>query len=867
MKSMDKRYNFIESELELSKKWKENKTFEFQNTSGKKNFTIMMPPPNVTGSLHIGHALTFTLQDILIRYNKKLGKNVLWQPGTDHAGIATEIIVEKKLINEEKKSRKDIGRQNFIEKIWAWKEESGSKIIEQLNRLGAAIDWNISKFTMDPEMSEVVNKVFVRLYNNGLIYKSKKLVNWDPQLQTAVSDLEVQQKESLGKLWFLKYKIKDSNQFVEVATTRPETMFGDSAIAIHPNNKKLSKLIGKFAEIPISGKIIPIIGDQYADPKKGSGAVKITPAHDFNDFIIGKKHKLEVINIFQPDAKLNKNVPNSFVGLDRFTARKKIVKLLQNEKLLTKIQDNKMTIPVGERSGIIIEPYLTDQWFLNTKKLCIPVEKSLKKNKIIFYPKSWVNTFKHWIKNIEPWCISRQIWWGHRIPIWYTNSGKVVPAQNEREAKKFVKKNFSKNVVISHQESDVLDTWFSSSLWTFSTLGWPQKKTNLKNHYPSDVLVTGFDIIFFWVARMIMMGFKFLKKNPFKNIYIHPLIRDEIGNKMSKSKGNVVDPIDLINEYGADALRLTMVSLSTQGKDIKFSNKSVENSRNFITKLWNAARFAQFHDFKIEKLGEVKIDVNFWIIHKLQTLRKKIFNNLNTYKFNLITQDLYQFVWNDFCDFYIEFSKYHIVEKNHKIEISKIFSFVFNEILNLLNPIIPFVSEKISLDLDYTKKGLYAHEFSKNQIKIKKSAVQRITTLINLIKKIRSEKKDLNTDGKYIELLVLRKKKINWVDDNFDLLKSMCSVKKIIYREMNSKNLFIISGVKFCITDKKSEQPFDKEQLSQKINFFEKELLYFEKKISNKDFINKAPKKIVESEKEKLEEVKKTLKLLKGKNV
>ena len=864
---MDKRYNFFESELELSKRWKEKRIFKFTSIKNKNYFTIMMPPPNITGSLHIGHALTFTLQDILIRYYKKLGKNVLWQPGIDHAGIATEIIVEKKLIKEEKKTKKSIGRQEFLNKIWAWKDESGGRIVDQLDRLGAAVDWNISKFTMDPGMCEIVNDVFIRLYQSGLIYKSKKLVNWDPQLQTAVSDLEVDQKETKGKLWFLKYQIKDSNEVIEVATTRPETMFGDAAIAIDPDNKKINKLIGKFALIPISGKIIPIIADKYADPKKGSGAVKITPAHDFNDFLIGKKHKLKTINIFSPDAKLNKNVPPSFEGLDRFIAREKILKILQRKKALTKVKDNIMTVPVGERSGTIIEPYLTDQWFLDTKELCIPIEESLKKNEIKFYPSSWLNTFKHWIKNIEPWCISRQIWWGHRIPIWYTNYGDKIVAKSESEAKNYVRNNFSKDVVISHQDPDVLDTWFSSSLWTFSTLGWPKTKGLLKNHYPSNVLVTGFDIIFFWVARMIMMGLKFLKKNPFKSIYIHPLIRDEVGIKMSKSKGNVINPIDLINVYGADSLRLTMATLSAQGKDIKLSNKSVENSRNFITKLWNAARFANFHNFKLQKISNVKIDVNFWIISRLQDLRKNIFKNLKTFKFNLIIHDLYQFIWNDFCDYYIEFCKYHLNQKKHKVEISKTFSFVFCEILNLLNPITPFVTEKISSDLGYTKKSLYSIEFKNKEIKVKKSSVQKTVLLINLIKKIRSEFKSFNTSHNHKELIILSKKKVSWVDENINLLKLMCALKNISYKDTDSKNLFIVSGIKFCVVNTNSEQTQDVKQLSQKIRFFEKELVYFEKKLSNKNFVDKAPKEVVEIEKKKLAEVRKTLNILKGLNV
>ena len=745
---LNKRFNFKDVESELLQSWDSKGTFEFKIQKDNQPFCIMMPPPNVTGSLHMGHALTFTLQDILIRYNKKLGKNVLWQPGTDHAGIATEIVVEKQLEKKEKKIKNNFSRREFIEKIWDWKKQSGNKITNQMNRLGTSVDWSISKFTMDDDLSEVVTDVFIKLFDEGLIYKDKRLVNWDPKLQTAISDLEVNQKEVDGEMWFIKYSINNSSEFITVGTTRPETIFGDVAIAIHPENKKLKKFIGKFAEIPIIKKKIKIISDEYADPKKGSGAVKITPAHDFNDFEVGKRNNLEFINIFDKNCNILDAtfIPNEFRGMDRFEARDKIIHKLKKMNLLEKVIPNQMVIPYGERTGIVVEPLLTDQWFVDSKKLCEPIHKLINDNKINFHPSSWINTFKHWINNIQPWCISRQIWWGHRIPIWYSKSGDMVAAKNEKEAK-IKLKDINKDAVISHQESDVLDTWFSSALWPFSTLGWPSKTELLERFYPTNVLVTGFDIIFFWVARMIMMGLKFVKKLPFKDIYIHPLVKDEQGQKMSKSKGNIIDPLTIIDMYGADALRFTLANLSTQGRDIKLSNKLVENGRNFVTKLWNVARFSQYNNFSLnENFNPVnnKIILNKWIFYKFLKTKDNITKSISNFKFNLLISELYQFIWNDFCDLYIELSKFSlkINEKKTTDEISNNFSYIFKGILNMINPVIPFVTEKISLELNYTSSSLYNEPFiNTDKYKIDKE-VENFEKVIELIKKIRFETKN-----------------------------------------------------------------------------------------------------------------------------
>ncbi len=864
---LDKRLNFIEIEKKILAKWEKEKIFSFKDSDKSKPYTIIMPPPNVTGSLHMGHALTFTLQDILIRFNKKLGMNVLWQPGTDHAGIATEIIVEKKLISDKKKNKNDLGREEFLKQIWEWKEKSGNKIVDQLKKLGTAVDWSISKFTLDEECSNAVKEAFIQLFNDGYIYQDERLVNWDPKLQTAISDLEVNQKEVDGGLWFFKYYIEETDDFIEVATTRPETMFGDVAIAVHPKNIALKSYIGKKAIIPLTERYVHIIADEYADPSKGSGAVKITPAHDFNDFLIAKKHNLNFINIFDKQAKLNSSVPKKFIGMDRYEARKSIIKVLKENGQLTKIENNKMFVPTGERTGEVIEPLLTKQWFLDSKKLCNQVLKSIKKKEITFHPESWMNTFKHWINNIEPWCISRQIWWGHRIPIWYTDDGHKIAAKDLNHAKNILKKKRIRGK-ISHQESDVLDTWFSSALWPFSTLNWPQKNKILSKYYPSDVLVTGFDIIFFWVARMIMMGLFFMKKIPFKNIYIHPLVKDEKGEKMSKSRGNVIDPIEMTKIYGSDSLRFTLANLSTQGRDIKLSNKLVENSRNFITKIWNVARFYEFNDFSLDtkyNFKNNKLPINNWIIFRFNETKRKILKNLSEYKFNLLLNELYHFVWNDFCDLYLEFCKIYLKDEKNKKEISSNFSQLFKSILNFLNPIIPFVTEEISFKLKFTNNSLFSESFDDNFFSKNKISAKEITNFnkfINLVKDIRSE-----FTGKTLtksSLLIFSKNKVPWIDDNSILLQSLFNFNEITYRTLNHESKFIISSkIKFNVSEN-GQTIIEESKIEKKIEFYEKEIIFFEKKLNNKNFVDKAPTNVVEENKKKLVEAKKNLEFLKN---
>ena len=863
-KQLEKRFSFKEVENEFIYEWNKDKIFEFKSYKNSNTFCIMMPPPNVTGSLHMGHALTFTLQDILIRFNKKLGKDVLWQPGTDHAGIATEIVVEKQIVEKNGVSKKQIGREKFLKKIWEWKKISGNKIVDQLRRLGTSVDWSISRFTMDEGLSLSVKKVFIELFNKGLIYQDKRLVNWDTVLETAVSDLEVNQKEIEGTLWFIKYKIYEDDEFITVATTRPETMFGDAAIAIHPQNKKLNKYIGKKANIPFSKKLIPIIADKYADPKKGSGAVKITPAHDFNDFLIGKKHKLNFINIFNKNAKLNENVPKKFFGLDRYKARDSILKNLKKLDLLEKQTKNKMVLPIGERSGSVIEPFMTKQWFVDSKKLCEDVKKIIKKDELKFFPSSWMNTFKYWIENIEPWCISRQIWWGHRIPVWYSDKNTKIAAENFDEAKKILKKN-RPNEKITHQDNDVLDTWFSSALWPFSTLGWPNKDNLLQKYYPTNVLVTGFDIIFFWVARMVMMGLFFMKKIPFQNIYIHPLVRDENGEKMSKSKGNVIDPLELIELYGADSLRYTLVNLSTQGRDIKLSNKLVENSRNFITKLWNVARFSQFNKFSFNKnynFEKNKLPINDWILKRYDETQKNVIKHLKNFKFNLLVQELYHFIWNDFCDVYIELSKIYLKDKKNFDEISNNFSYIFKLVLNLINPVIPFVSEKISKDLSYVQSSLFSEKFViKNEKKALKKGSNEFNKIIELIRNLRSQLSNVkNID---FELVMFSNNRVQWIDDNESLIKLFFNINQLSYSTKKNCDFdFISSGFKFAMLYENKEKN-NINEIEKKIKFYENEVKFFEKKLKNQSFLDKAPLKIVNENKAKLKEALKNLDLLK----
>ncbi|MDR0407069.1 MAG: valine--tRNA ligase, partial [Holosporales bacterium] len=693
--------------------WEEASPFSLKEQKTRipdsEPYTIMLPPPNVTGSLHLGHALCYTIQDILARYARMRGRQVLWQPGLDHAGIVTQLLVERAL-SKKGISRTEIGREAFIEEVWEWKEQFGGTIVEQMKALGTSCDWSRLRFTMDEGGKRAVREAFVALYKAGLIYRDKRLVNWDPSLKSALSDLEVVEREIWGHLWSIQYPLADDTGFILVATTRPETLFGDVAVAVHPDDLRYKHLIGKKVRVPLTERLIPVIADTYADPEKGTGAVKITPAHDFNDFAVGARHALPALCILDKSGHLNDQVPEGFRGLERFDARTRVIEALTEAGLLegsTPLQHN---VPHGDRSGVILEPYLTDQWFVDAEKLAVPALKAAETKELRFVPENWVNTYFDWMRNIRPWCISRQIWWGHEIPAWYSPEGRVFVACSLEEAQEQAQKAYGK-VVDLKQDPDVLDTWFSSALWPFMTLGWPEETSELATHYPGNVLVTGFDIIFFWVARMVMIGLYFRNSIPFKDVYIHPLVRDEKGQKMSKSRGNVVNPMNLIEYYGADTLRLTLAALCVPGRDVRLGKTQVESYRNFLTKIWNAARFVQLKECALQPDFDPYCVVNpfaRWIVWEIKTLLQEIEEALQVYRFDLCVQSLYRHVWGTFCDWYLELIKPVLEEKENSAaaEIRAVTFWVLEHIIRLMNPFVPFVTEELAAMLGFSEIGV-----------------------------------------------------------------------------------------------------------------------------------------------------------------
>jgi valyl-tRNA synthetase len=733
---IDKTYQPSEVEDRIYAAWEQAGAFRAgrPERAAAQPYCIVIPPPNVTGSLHMGHALNNTLQDVLVRFERMRGKDVLWQPGTDHAGIATQMVVERQLMERREPGRRELGREKFLQRVWAWKAESGGTIVNQLKRLGASCDWSRERFTMDEGLSRAVIKVFVQLYNEGLIYKDKRLVNWDPKLLTAISDLEVIQVETRGQLWHIKYPVEGTDEFIIVATTRPETMLGDTAVAVHPDNPRWRHLIGRRAILPLVGRRIPIIADDYADPEKGSGAVKITPAHDFNDFEVGRRHHLPLVNVLDTEARLDLRDNSAFLedvpasadldetlkldGLDRFVARERIVERLQAAGLIDRIEPTTHMVPHGDRSNVVIEPFLTDQWYVNAKALAVQAIAAVREGRTRFVPKNWEKTYFDWMENIQPWCISRQLWWGHQIPAWYGPDGKVFVAETEEEAVARALAYYEEIGALRHRQArnmaehpekrepflirdeDVLDTWFSSALWPFSTLGWPDETPELKRYYPTSVLVTGFDIIFFWVARMMMMGLHFMGEVPFRDVYIHALVRDERGAKMSKSKGNVIDPLALIEQYGADALRFTLAAMAAQGRDIKLSTQRVEGYRNFATKLWNAARFAEINGCVraagFDPAANTET-LNRWIVHETARAAREVTEAIEGYRFNEAAGALYRFVWNVYCDWYLELAKPVLVGTDGaaKDETRATAAWVLDQILKLLHPFMPFITEEL----------------------------------------------------------------------------------------------------------------------------------------------------------------------------
>ncbi len=698
---LDKTCSFPEIEAAWYARWQADGAFAAGRHPQAQPYTIVIPPPNVTGSLHMGHALNNTLQDILMRRARMQGFDALWQPGTDHAGIATQMVVERRLATEGL-GRRDLGRERFIERVWQWKAESGGTIVGQLKRLGASCDWSRERFTMDEGLSAAVRKVFVELHRQGLIYRDKRLVNWDPLLHTAISDLEVESREVRGKLWTIRYPVEgEQGRFLAVATTRPETMLGDTAVAVHPDDPRFADLIGRRCLLPIAERAIPIVADTHADPEKGTGAVKITPAHDFNDFEVGRRHGLPMINVLDGNASMLAiaEVPERFHGLDRYEARDAIVAELQALGLLERIEDHTLMMPYGDRSGVVVEPWLMDQWFVDAATPAQPAIQAVEEGRARFVPEQWAKTYFEWMRNIQPWCVSRQIWWGHQIPAWYGPDGAIFVEETEGEAHAAAERHYGHPAELRRDE-DVLDTWFSSALWPFSTLGWPEQTPEVARYYPTDVLVTGFDIIFFWVARMMMMGLHFRGDVPFRTVYVHALVRDEKGQKMSKSKGNVIDPLQLIDKYGADALRFTLTALAVQGRDVKLSEARVAGYRNFATKLWNAARFCQMNGaLPVAGFdpGTCQEPVNRWLVLRTQEAAYKANQALKYFHFNLYAETLYHFTWGTFCDWYLEFAKPMLTggDAAQQSETRATTGWALDRILGLLHPVMPFVTEEL----------------------------------------------------------------------------------------------------------------------------------------------------------------------------
>ncbi|AIB11691.1 valyl-tRNA synthetase [Azospirillum argentinense] len=862
---LEKTYRPAEVEEKHYRLWEETGAFAAKTESNGKPYTIMMPPPNVTGSLHMGHALTFTLQDVLTRYNRMRGRDALWQPGTDHAGIATQMVVERNLAKEGK-TRHDFGRDAFIDKVWEWKAESGGTITRQLRRLGASPDWPRERFTMDEGLSRAVRKVFVELHKQGLIYKDKRLVNWDPKLHTAISDLEVEQKEIKGNLWHFRYPIEgEVDRFIVVATTRPETMLGDTGVAVHPEDERYKDLIGKNVVLPLVGRLIPIVGDEYADPETGSGAVKITPAHDFNDFEVGRRNNLAAINIMDRDARITGDeVPEAYRGLDRYEARKKVVAELEALGLLEKIEPHTHMVPHGDRSGVAIEPWLTDQWYVDAATLAKPAIEAVETGKTVFVPKQWENTYFEWMRNIQPWCISRQIWWGHQIPAWYGPDGHFFVVETEEAAIAAAKAHYGEDVALT-RDQDVLDTWFSSALWPFSTLGWPDETPELARYYPTDVLVTGFDIIFFWVARMMMMGLHFMKDVPFRTVYIHALVRDEKGQKMSKSKGNVIDPLELIDQYGTDALRFTLTAMAAQGRDIKLAVSRVEGYRNFATKLWNAARYTQMNGvapvpgFKPVGLSQT---VNRWIVGALAEAAKKVGESIEAYKFNEAANTAYAFTWGTFCDWYLEFTK-PILNGSDEAAIAETratTAWVLDEILHMLHPLMPFITEELweQLSTDRANRLISARWPEHGAELVDPAARDEMDWVVRAISSVRSMRSEMNVPpAAQIELKLK--------DAGQESLKRLDTHRDLILRMGRLASVEPLSGpvpksaVQAVLDEATLVLPLegivdlDKERarLTKEIEKLSGEIKKIDAKLSNEQFVAKAPEEVIEEQRDR----------------
>ena len=901
---MDKTFSPGDIESRWYSEWEDKN--HFAPRDGDLSYCIPIPPPNVTGTLHMGHGFQQAIMDALIRFHRMKGHSTLWQVGTDHAGIATQMLVERQL-EAKGISRHDLGRDGFIDKVWEWKAESGGTITQQLRRLGASVDWSRERFTMDPELSEAVREVFVQLYNEGLIYRGQRLVNWDPKLHTAISDLEVVQEEEAGYLWHLRYPIKGSDETVIVATTRPETMLGDTAVAVNPVDDRYAHLIGQTILLPLTGREIPIIADDYVDADFGSGCVKITPAHDFNDYAMGERHQLPVINILTADACLNENVPKQFQGLDRFDGRKAVVAAMDALGLLEKIDDHQLKVPRGDRSGVVIEPWLTLQWYVDAKKLAGPAIEAVETGAVEFIPKQWENTYFSWMRDIQDWCISRQLWWGHRIPAWYDSSGNVYVGNDEAAVRK---SHDLPDTCVLTQDDDVLDTWFSSALWTFSTLGWPRETEELKRFHPASVLVTGFDIIFFWVARMIMMSLHLKKEVPFKQVYVHGLVRDAEGQKMSKSKGNVLDPIDLIDGidieslvqkrtsalmqpqqaqkidkatrrqfpdgipgYGTDALRYTFYSLASTGRDIKFDLGRMEGFRNFCNKLWNAARYVLMNTEGFDHTCEYRYSLaDQWIRSKLQTAVVDTTKNLEQYRFDHAAQTLYDFVWNEYCDWYLELSKPVLWDDSAPSELRqgtlKTLLEVLETILRLMHPLTPFITEEIWQNVT-PRLGLQGDTIMLAQwpapdsdaVNVDAEAeMEWLKTIIVAIRTIRNEANIPPGDSLDVVLgntVDTDLERIQRHKPSLEKLAKVSSIRAIQSDEDQMPVLSALAGTIEVMVPMAGVVDFAKEleRLEKELTRLGGEQTRLTGKLSNEKFTARAPEHVVEAERAKLAEV------------
>jgi valyl-tRNA synthetase len=864
---LEKTYNPRDVEERLYRQWEESGAFRAGNKPNAKPYTIVIPPPNVTGSLHIGHALNNTLQDILVRFERMRGKDVLWQPGMDHAGIATQLVVERQL-QERQLSRHTLGREEFVRRVWEWKAESGGTITRQLRRLGASCDWSRERFTMDEGLSRAVLKVFVELYRQGLMYKDTRLVNWDPRLQTAVSDLEVENIEIKGNLWHIKYPLADDpSHTITIATTRPETMLGDTAVAVHPDDERYKALVGRMVKQPLTDRLIPIIADDYADPEKGSGAVKITPAHDFNDYEVGRRHNLEALNILTLDGKINDKAPEAYRGLDRFVARKKIVADLEALGLLEKIEPVTHAVPHDEKTKtVVLEPMLTEQWYLNVKPLADVALAAVREGKTKFVPDRFADEYYRWLEDIRPWCVSRQLWWGHQIPAWYDDKGEIFVAESEAEAHALAKTKHGRDVKLT-RDPDVLDTWFSSALWPFSTLGWPEQTPEFKRYYPTDTLVTMFDIIFFWVARMMMMGLHFTKQIPFNTVYIHARVVDERGQKMSKTRGNVIDPLTLIDEFGADALRFALAIAAMAGKDLRMGKSRVEIYRNFCTKIWNAARFCEMNEcVRTQGFDPAKVTstVNRWVIGELARARNEVTASIEAYRFNEAAGGLYEFIWNVYCDWYLEFIKPVLTgaDNDEKRETRATAAWVLDETLRLLHPFAPFISEelwRVTGEQGPKRKGLLIAETWPDYTGLPRdeAAASEMNWVKKLISEVRSVRAEMNVPP--ATKLALRLKSANaaegeWLGRHNELIQRMARLESAIVANdilKGSAQIVVGQGTAGLALEGIIDFTKERARISKEIQKAEGEIGRIDQKLANKDFVARAPEEVIEEQKEK----------------